>query len=71
VLAQEQPHVFWGARIIPIAGQPVENSVLVVQHGKITAVGTADKVSVPKGAVEFGMTGKVMMPGLVDTHSPP
>jgi imidazolonepropionase-like amidohydrolase len=69
VVAQEQPHVFRGARIIPIAGQPIENGVLVVQHGKITAVGTADKVHVPKGAAEFNMTGKVLMPGLVDTHS--
>lgn len=69
LIAQEQPHVFRGARIIPIAGQPIENGVLIVQHGKITAVGTADKVRVPKGAVEFDMTGKVLMPGLVDTHS--
>ncbi|RDV13191.1 amidohydrolase [Pontibacter diazotrophicus] len=69
LIAQEQPHVFRGARIIPMAGQPIENGVLVVQHGKITAVGTADKVRVPKGAVEFDMTGKVLMPGLVDTHS--
>ncbi|MFD3003362.1 amidohydrolase family protein [Pontibacter toksunensis] len=69
LMAQEQPHVFKGARIIPVAGQPIENGVLVVQHGKITAVGTADKVRVPKGSVEFDMTGKVLMPGLVDTHS--
>ena len=69
LLAQEQPHVFKGARIIPISGQPIENGVLVVQNGKITAVGAADKVKAPKNAVEFDMTGKVLMPGLVDTHS--
>ncbi|MFD1185900.1 amidohydrolase family protein [Pontibacter rugosus] len=69
MLAQEQPHVFKGAKIITVAGQPIENGVLVVQNGKITAVGTADKVRIPKNAQEFDMTGKVLMPGLVDTHS--
>ncbi|GHA73976.1 amidohydrolase family protein [Pontibacter akesuensis] len=68
-LAQEQPHVFRGAKIIPVVGQPIENGVLVVQNGKITAVGAADKVRIPKNAQEFDMTGKVLMPGLVDTHS--
>ncbi|MBB6612728.1 amidohydrolase family protein [Pontibacter sp. Tf4] len=68
-MAQEQPHVFKGARIIPIAGKPIENGVLVVQHGKITAVGAAGQVKVPKGATEIDVTGKVLMPGLVDTHS--
>ncbi|MDX5422214.1 MAG: amidohydrolase family protein [Hymenobacteraceae bacterium] len=68
-VAQEQPHVFKGGKIIPVAGQPIENGVLVVQNGKITAVGTADKVRIPKNAVEFDMAGKVLMPGLVDTHS--
>jgi imidazolonepropionase-like amidohydrolase len=67
--AQEQPHVFKNARILPIAGKPIENGVLVVQHGKITAVGAASDVKIPKGATEFDMAGKVLMPGLVDTHS--
>lgn len=68
-MAQEQPHVFKGARIIPVAGKPIENGVLVVQHGKITAVGAAGQVKLPKGATEIDVTGKVLMPGLVDTHS--
>ncbi|MBD1396558.1 amidohydrolase family protein [Pontibacter sp. JH31] len=68
-LAQDQPHVFRGARIIPVAGQPIENGVLVVHHGKITGIGAASQVKVPTGAREFDMTGKVVMPGLVDTHS--
>jgi imidazolonepropionase-like amidohydrolase len=68
-LAQEQPHVFTGARILPIAGAPIENGVLVVQHGKITAIGAAGQVQIPAGAVSFDVTGKVVVPGLVDSHS--
>jgi imidazolonepropionase-like amidohydrolase len=69
VRAQDNPHVFKGAKIIPVAGSPIENGVLVVHKGKIVAVGAANQVKIPKDAVEFDMTGKVLMPGLVDTHS--
>ncbi len=69
LLAQERPHVFRGARILPVTGQPIENGVLVVQHGKIVSVGNANQVQVPAGAVEFDVRGKVLLPGLVDTHS--
>ncbi len=67
--AQEKPHAFTGAKIIPVAGKPIENGVLVVHKGKVVAVGAADQVKIPKDAVAFDMKGKVLMPGLVDTHS--
>jgi imidazolonepropionase-like amidohydrolase len=66
--AQEQPHAFRGATILPIAGQPIANGVLVVQGGRITAVGGAG-TAVPANAVVHDVTGKTIMPGLVDTHS--
>lgn len=69
VAAQERPHVFTGAQILPIAGAPIENGVLVVHRGKITAVGAAGQVQIPANAVTVDATGKVIMPGLVDTHS--
>ena len=65
--AQEQAHVFRGATVYPISAPPIENGVLVVHNGKITAVGK--DVRVPRGAVEHNARGKVIMPGLVDTHS--
>lgn len=68
-LAQEQPHAFMGAQIIPIAGAPIDNGVLVVHRGKIVAVGAADRVNIPANAVRIDATGKIIMPGLVDTHS--
>lgn len=69
VQAQERPHVFRGATIYPISGPPLEQGVLVVQGGHIAAVGAEGAVRVPRGAVEHDVTGKVIMPGLVDTHS--
>lgn len=67
--AQEQAHVFEGAQIIPITGDPIDNGVLVVQDGTIVAVGEAGDVRIPRNAVRIDATGKVIMPGLVDTHS--
>ena len=69
VHAQEQPQVFRNATVYPIASAPIENGVLVVQGGEIQAVGPAGAVEVPSGAEEHDVSGKVIMPGLVDTHS--
>lgn len=64
-----QTHVFRGATIYPIAGAPIEDGVLVAEGETILAVGAAGDVDVPSGATEHDVTGKVIMPGLVDTHS--
>lgn len=66
-VAQDQAHVFRGAMIYPIASAPFVDGVLVIRNGKILAVGR--DVGVPPGAVDHDMSGKVILPGLVDTHS--
>jgi imidazolonepropionase-like amidohydrolase len=65
----QQITAFTNARIIPIVGQPIENGTVLVQNGKITAVGAGNAVRIPQGADILDMAGKVIMPGLVDTHS--
>jgi len=67
--AQEQTQVFRGARLLPISSAPIENGVLVVEGGKIVAVGEEGRVQIPANAVVHDVSGKVIMPGLVDTHS--
>lgn len=66
--AQEKPVAFKGALIYTVAGDPIPNAVLVVQHGKIISVGAAG-TAVPVNATVVDVTGKVIMPGLVDSHS--
>jgi imidazolonepropionase-like amidohydrolase len=66
-VAQEQPHAFVNARIIPIGAPEVPSGMLVVHHGRVVAVGAA--VQLPPGAVRVDASGKTIMPGLVDTHS--
>ena len=66
--AQDAAHVFRGAYVLPIAGPPIESGALVVEGGSIVAVGGAD-LPAPPGAVEHDLTGRVLMPGVVDSHS--
>lgn len=67
--AQQTPLAFTGARVIPIRGPEIANGVLVVQNGRITAVGAAGSVTIPDRATRVDVSGKVIMPGLIDSHS--
>jgi imidazolonepropionase-like amidohydrolase len=67
--AQDRPTAFTGAKIIPIEGDEIENGTLLIAGGKITAVGPASDVNVPEGADKVDAAGKVIMPGLICTHS--
>ena len=69
LFAQQKPTAFINARIIPIVGQPIEQGVLLIQNGKITAVGDARTVRLASNVEIVDLKGKVIMPGLVDTHS--
>ncbi len=66
--SQEKPIAFKGALIYPVVGRPIPNGILIVQNGKIKSIG-AEGTSIPADAEIRDVTGKVIMPGLVDTHS--
>jgi imidazolonepropionase-like amidohydrolase len=67
--AEDVPIVYRGARIYTVAGPLIENGVLIVHKGRIAAVGPMDTVAIPPNAVIHDVTGKTIIPGLVDTHS--
>lgn len=69
VAAQDRPQAYLGAQIIPISGQPIANGVLVVHRGRIVAVGASGSTTIPADAERHDASGKIIMPGLVDTHS--
>jgi imidazolonepropionase-like amidohydrolase len=66
--AQDNPVVFKGALIYPVTGAPIEKGVLIVQNGRILAIGDAS-TPIPSGAQVIDASNKVIMPGIVDTHS--
>jgi imidazolonepropionase-like amidohydrolase len=66
---RDAPVVYRGARIYTASGPVIERGVLIVLKGKILDVGRDGEVEVPAGAKVHDVSGKVIIPGLVDTHS--
>ena len=64
-VAQESVTVFRGAKIYPVAGDPIDDGVLIVAGGKVQLVAGAD-ASLPVGATIVECQGTVITPGLVD-----
>src|SRR3954452_18361305 len=62
------PVVYKGARIHTASGPIIERGVMIVVKGKILDVGSEEQVKIPKNAQVRDLTGKVIIPGLVDTH---
>jgi imidazolonepropionase-like amidohydrolase/Tol biopolymer transport system component len=61
---------FKNARIISMKGDEViENGTIVIDRNKIIAVGKAADVVVPADAKVYDVTGKTIMPGIVDVHA--
>ena len=58
--AQEEPIAFIGATIYPIEETFIENGVLIIQGGVITAIGDS-RTRIPRGAVINDVTGKVII----------
>ncbi len=60
---------FTGARIITMRGDEViDNGTVLVNGNRIAAVGPAGSVPVPAGARSIDVTGKTIIPGLIDGH---
>ncbi|HAX24817.1 MAG TPA: amidohydrolase family protein [Chloroflexi bacterium] len=49
-------------------GEPVANGAVLVEDGRIVAVGPDGSFAVPGGAVEIDAGGGTILPGLIDTH---
>ncbi|MCB1669569.1 MAG: amidohydrolase family protein [Gammaproteobacteria bacterium] len=60
---------FIGATLIDGTGSaPIENGVIVITDGRIRAVGPASDVTLPEDARVIDVSGKTIMPGLINAH---
>ncbi|HEY7817183.1 MAG TPA: Xaa-Pro dipeptidase, partial [Vicinamibacteria bacterium] len=61
--------VLIGGRLIDgYGGPPLENSVIVIEGERITAVGSVGEVDVPRDAEVVSTEGMSVLPGLFDMH---
>ncbi len=62
--------VYEGARLITgDGGAPIEDAVFSVGNNRFIQVGRRGEVPIPAGAARVDLTGKTVIPGLIDAHS--
>lgn len=59
-----QTYAITGGQVFPVSGPPIDNGTVIIQDGRITAVGA--NVPVPQGAERIDATGKWVTPGLIN-----
>lgn len=67
--AQQSPVALKGGKLLTVTHGIIENGVVVMQGGKITAVGGASGVAIPAGAQVIDATGMTIYPGLIDSET--
>lgn len=61
---------FVGGKVVTMEGEYViNNGVVLVQSNIIKAVGSKEQVIIPNNATVIDISGKVIMPGLIDAHA--
>ncbi len=61
--------LFTGGRVIVGDGRVIEDAAFLVRGDRIVRVGNAGEVAAPPGASVVDLTGRTVMPALVDTHA--
>jgi imidazolonepropionase-like amidohydrolase len=69
VSAQQKILVLKGGKLLTVSHGAIENGVLVMSGGKITAIGAAGSVKIPKDADVIDVNGMTVYPGLIDSES--
>jgi imidazolonepropionase-like amidohydrolase len=64
-----RPRLFTGARIVAGNGTVIEDGALLVQNGLVMEVGRNGQVAAPPGAARSNVSGKTIMPAIVNAHS--
>lgn len=67
--ATRQPIVIRGGKLLTITHGTIENGAVVMENGKITAVGAAGSVSIPRNAQLIDAKGMTIYPGFIDSET--
>ncbi len=61
--------LYAGARLITGDGRMIENGALLVTGSYIAAVGRENAITIPPGATRIDLSGKTLMPAMIDAHA--
>lgn len=67
--AQQRPIVLKGGKLLTVSHGVIDNGVLVIEAGKISAIGTAASAKTPRDARFIDVTGMTVYPGLIDSET--
>lgn len=60
---------FTGATLIDGSGaDPIQNGVLLIQNGRVVAIGATENVAIPEHATIRDVSGKTIVPGFINAH---
>ena len=62
------PIALEGARILVGDGRAIDNGIVIIDNGRITRVGRMGEVQRPAGATRVDVSGKTLIPALIDAH---
>src|SRR6516225_5222153 len=58
-----------GATVIDgVNARPLPDAVVLIENGRIAAVGTRARTPIPDGFERKDLTGLTLLPGLIDSH---
>jgi Tol biopolymer transport system component/imidazolonepropionase-like amidohydrolase len=59
-----------GATVITMKGDEVlSNATILIEQNRIKVIGTGNQVAIPSGTKTIDVTGKFIMPGMIDVHA--
>lgn len=64
--ASSPTYAIMGGTVYPVSSAPIPNGMVIVQNGKIKAVGVKGSIPLPAGAVTVDAKGKNVYPGFID-----
>lgn len=57
-----------GGYVVPVDGEPIDGGTVLIEDGKIIAVGTDADVDIPEDAELIDAAGSWVLPGFLDAH---
>jgi imidazolonepropionase-like amidohydrolase len=57
-----------GGYVVPVDGEPIDGGTVLIENGKIVAVGSEAEVDIPEDAELIDAAGSWVLPGFLDAH---